>query len=470
MPLSDLSNPDVLLRENWDSHLAHGADGTPTLPPSFVAESGPRVWLVDVRADEELTGPQGHIPGVWRLPFSEVGDVARRLPAYTPVIVICDDGEQSTVAARFLHAMGMTTVAAMAGGMRAWRAEGYGVSRDSEIIEHVLQSPAPGHGSDGRLLDAGGSKQKHLSKAAIVEHLGDPAKVRKVKLAAVLLANQTSCVDGREDRAIIGTPGGDAGELILGLSAVEECTKEHVNLEAVRPLTRAFADTFGGIYLHTDNHALNRLTRALRGDKRLEATVSGLHTIEEWERFLKHPPRELREALLEHLVQPGHVGCGHLKLALTNPSTYRVRPELLSAFFRAFYTELWNGAADLEWVVLGGDHNEGAVVNVTLEGELHPFSEIPMIAPSIAGTQMFVNHPQVVAYLRRQTAHFLNTQVRSLLPLAEANADLETTIPKLGAEQAGATLAALAPGLPTFSVHFSHTGTVEVVEGDPIPG
>ena len=83
MPLSDLSNPDILLRENWEAHLALSADGTPTLPPSFVAELGPRVWLVDVRDDGPLTGPQGHIPGIWRLPFARVGDIAgyfRRLP------------------------------------------------------------------------------------------------------------------------------------------------------------------------------------------------------------------------------------------------------------------------------------------------------------------------------------------------------------------------------------------------------
>jgi len=43
MPLTDLSNPDILLRENWETHLSYSTDGTPLLPPSFVAELGPRV-------------------------------------------------------------------------------------------------------------------------------------------------------------------------------------------------------------------------------------------------------------------------------------------------------------------------------------------------------------------------------------------------------------------------------------------
>ena len=258
---------------------------------------------------------------------------------------------------------------------------------------------------------------------------------------------------------------------MLGLAAVEKTTGSKVDTGRVAELTRAFADTFGGIYLHTDNHALNRLTRSLSSDPRFSDRVAGFRKIADWEGFLRRPPTDLQLPLLEHLIQPDHVGCGHLKLALTNPDRYGLRPELLTAFFQAFYTELWGGARDLEWVVLGGDHKEGAVINVTMDGDLRPFSEVPMIAPSIGGTQMFVNHPQVVTYLREQTAHFLCTRVASLLPLKKAShADLSKTIPALGSEQAGATLVALAAGLPTFDVHFAEGGRVDVAEGSRIPG
>lgn len=468
MPLTDLSNPDVLLRENWDNHLRHTADGTPVLPPSFVAEAGPRVWIVDVREDEELTGAAGHIPGVQRVPFSQVGAIAESLPAYTPVILVCDDGTRSTTGARFLSALGMTTVAAMNGGMNLWRAEGFAASRDSSILSRVLTEPSPGCGSDGRLLSFK-KGERRLTRDRIVEHVGDVAKVRRVKLAAFLLASQTSCVDGREDRAIIGTPGGDAGELLLGLAAAERIGGTPVDLANVPALTRAFADTFGGIYLHTDNHALNRLARSLRSDTRLEGAVSSLHTIDQWEGFLRNPPVHLRKALLEHLMQPDHVGCGHIKLALLNSDTYGVRPGLITSFFTAFFEGLWSGAADLEWVVLGGDHAEGAVVNVTVEGELWPFTEVPMVAPSIGGVQMFVNHPQVVQYLREQTARFLSSRVDNLLPIGKSDgAKLLQEIPELAGAQTMATLKALAAGLPVFDVHFGGS-KIEVTQGDDIP-
>lgn len=469
MPLSDLSNPDVLLRENWEAQRRHGADGTPLLPPAFVAEAGPRVWIIDVREDDELVGPLGHIPGIWRTTLSRIGDVAATLTANRPVVLVCSDGVRSGTGARYLSALGMTTVAALEGGMEYWRASGYGVSRDPAIKDRVLAEPAPGHGSDGRLL-SGGSKAKHLSREAIEAHLGDPSKVRRVKLAAFLLATKTSCVDGREDRAIIGTPGGDAGELLLGLTAVEAVTGREVDLKHVPALVRAFADTFGGIYLHTDNGALNRLARSLRSDSRLESAVSSLHKIDEWETFLRRPPHEHRSALLEHLLQPEHVGCGHIKLALTNPSQYQVRPALITSFFQAFYNGLWNGAPDLTWVVLGGDHAEGAVVQVTLAEELQPFSEIPMVAPSIGGVQMFVNHPQVVSYLRGQTAHFLTNRAGSILGISQAEEPrLLEEIPKIGEVQAGATLTALAAGLPVFVAHFDRDDTVSVRAEGNIP-
>jgi rhodanese-related sulfurtransferase len=470
MPLSDLSNPDVLLRENWQARKRIGSTGTPYLPASFVAGVGARVWIIDVRDDAGLTGPQGHIPGVWRVPLARIGRIVECLPGHTPVILVCEDGARSRTAAEYLLALGMTTVATLEGGMVQWRNEGYSVSRDASVLSHELEPPAPGHGSDGRLLRFDRSPGKrHLTREMITEHVGDVAKVRRVKLAAFLLANQTSCVDGREDRAIIGTPGGDAGEFLLGLSAAEDVANDSLDLDHVPALTRAFSDTFGGIYLHTDNHALNRLARSLRSDPRIEPAIASLNTIDQWERFLRRPPPALQKALLEHLVQPDHVGCGHLKLALTHPDVHRIRPSLITRFFETFYQGLWNGARDLHWVVLGGDHAEGAVVNVTLEDELWPFSVVPLIAPSIGGVQMFVNHPQVVAYLRDQTARFLTGTVGHLLPVSARNADrLAEAIPRLGAQQAGATLRALAAGLPVFGVHFDSSGRFEVTSHDAI--
>ena len=469
MPFTDFLNPDVLLRENWENQVRLSADGTPHLPPSFVAEAGTRVWVIDVRNDEALTGPQGHIPGVLHNPLARIGQVAELLPGNTPVILVDDDGVRSRIAARLLIEVGMTTVAAMDGGMELWRSEGYFASRDPSTVERTVKAPAPGHGSDGRLLDRR-KGTKHLTREMVLEQVGDHSKVGFQKLASVVMASQTSCVDGREDRAIIGTPGGDSGEWLLGLAAAEKVGGARLDLRHVPALVRSFADTFGGMYLHTDSHALNRLVRSIRSDNRIEPAVANLGTIREWERFLRSPPPSLHKLLLEHLFQPDHIGCGHIKLALKNPDVYGIRTEMITAFFAAFYENLWQGARDFHWFVLGGDHAEGAVINVTLDEPLGPFSAVPLIAPSIGGVQAFVNHPQVVAYVRSQIARFLTTSVESMVPVSGRDADiLEGTIGELGGAQAMATLKALAGGLPVFDVHFDVRGSFEVTQADAIP-
>lgn len=470
MRVTELSNPDVLLRDNWEARKHVGSDGTHYLPPAFVAEVGPRVWIVDVREDEALTGPQGHIPGVWRMPLIRIGQLVERLPSDTPIVLVCEDGSRSRTAARYLRELGMTTVAAMLGGMVLWRSEGYSVSRRGTILDREPKAPAPGHGSDGRPLELGRKQADGFTREMIAEHVGDVAKVRRVKLAAVLLANKTSCVDGREDRAIIGTFGGDAGELLLALAAAEQVGSGTWDLSQVPALTRAFADVFGGIYFHTDDKALNKLVNSLRSDPRIEPAVANLDRIEDWEKFLRRPPLDLQRPILEHLVQPQHVGCGHIKLQITNSDAYGIRPEVVTAFLEAFHLGLWQGARDFHWVVLGGEHEEGAVLNVTLEGDLSPFSNVPMIAPSIGGVQMFVNHPQVVVHMREQTARFLTGPAAELAPKgADNGAALMTEIPRLGATQAQATLHSLAPGLPVFGVHFGQKGQFEVTQDAPIP-
>lgn len=461
MPLSDLSKPDVRFDLNWRNRLRRGAEGTPLLPVTFTAAAGARLWRVDVRTDADLTGELGHIPGAWRLPLERIGEVRSKLGPTTPVVLVCNDGRASATAARYLEGVGFSHVAAMQGGMQAWRAEGFTVSRATSVLTRELPSASPDSGSDGRSLNwhAGSSPTEEIVR----QHVGDPAHVQRVKLASLLQPSTTSCVDGREDQAVVGTPGGDAGELLLGVAAVERVSGQQVDAGNMSQLKLAFADTFGAIYLHTDNHALNHLAASLRGDPRVAPYVEGLFGAAAWETFLRNPPLETRSALLEHLVQPGHVGCGHLKLALSNPDQYYIRPELITSFFVSFYQGLWNGAQHLEWVVLGGDHAEGAVIQVTVEGELDPFTEIPLIHPQVGGGQVFVNHPQAVTWLRQQTARFLDRRVGNLLPSGQGMGDrLAVAIPELGGVQMGATLAALASGLPLFDVQFQTNGEVTV--------
>jgi rhodanese-related sulfurtransferase len=82
---------------------------------------------------------EGEIPGAiavernvleWRLdPASE-----HRLPEVTgydvPVVVVCDEGYASSLAAATLQELGLTRATDLAGGFRAWAAAGLPIRRD----------------------------------------------------------------------------------------------------------------------------------------------------------------------------------------------------------------------------------------------------------------------------------------------------------------------------------------------------
>lgn len=158
--------------------------------------------------------------------------------------------------------------------------------------------------------------------AAIAEHLADPASVRWVSAHELLGAGTQGCIDGRATSPVVGTPGGDAGELVLALAALEQATGDGVDLDHVDRLFAAYTEEFGRFYLHTDEHALEALEHRLAEDPRFAAVKGSLHGVDAIEELVRRPPPALQPALLDHLTAPEAVGCGHLRLAMQNPEEY----------------------------------------------------------------------------------------------------------------------------------------------------
>jgi hypothetical protein len=300
-----------------------------------------------------------------------------------------------------------------------------------------------------------------LSIQEIEAHVGDPRSVRWVKLAAILLHGRQACVDGRDDSSVVGTPGGDAGEFVLGLAATERVLGRALTRADVTKLLRRRLDTFGRFYMHTDIAAGNRFIASLRADSRLTKAIGSTYESLEWRRWLAEPPVEARPVVLEHFCQPAHMGCGHLRLMLQNSEQYEVRSALVLDFLRAFFSTRWAGAAEMENVVLPGGHQEGAVVNVRIEGQLHAYSWVPLLSPAYAGVQMFVNHPQVSAYMRHALAEFLAEQDDLWGQALDGGALLEV-LEGIAGRQLAATLGYLAKGLPIYDLTFRRDGATRV--------
>jgi rhodanese-related sulfurtransferase len=439
-----------MLRLSWTDAARRGQDGVARLSPAFVAELGRSVTLLDVRTRADLDGALGTLPGTRHLPLARL-DEALALGEGALIVTVSGHGTRGAEAARALTERGMGWVATLDGGLAAWRAAGFSVAHGDDL-------------PDGIPLEATGGDDGPIALECVEDHVGDPGRVRWVKMAAFLLHGRTSCVDGRDDHAVVGAPGGDMGELVLALAAAERMgvTLDDAELPG---LIADWAEAFGTFYLHSDLTAANRLIAAMRADPRIPEEALPLRTDppSAWRRFLRGPPAFVQPFILEHLIHPDHLGCGHLRFARTDPAAYGVRTELVVALLRAFFIELWRGLPELVFVPLAGTHAEQGVLLVEIDDEIHPWTRVPLVSPQVDGQQVFVHHPQVTAYQRAEIRAWLVRHPR-FGPLRGDEEALARTHTALGAQQMAATLGRLAAGLPVFSARFRRGGAFVVEE------
>jgi hypothetical protein len=252
----------------------------------------------------------------------------------------------------------------------------------------------------------------------------------------------------------------------LVLSALERVTGRRLGDDDVARILLRRLDAFGHCAVHTDIAAANRIIATLRAAPNLARHVEGIQDTLEWRRFWMRPPRELHDELLEIAIQPEHLGCGHIKLSLTQAERYGTRPEFVRAFLRAFFRLRWQGSTETEYAPLPGGHAEGAVLRVRVEGGVGPFSFVPLLSPLCAGTQTFVAHPEVSTAMRRLTTRLLSETGE--IPSAEV-ARLDREIDALAEVQLVNTLQALAAGLPVFDLWFSPHGPPRVEAAGNVP-
>jgi rhodanese-related sulfurtransferase len=452
-PIGTVPQVERMFRVNWVANLKKTPSGVPFVTADFVAKQGRRVRVIDVRQDDELTAALGHLPGSDWIPLAEIASLVDRVHRDDPIIVISGGEERAHDAVRTLAKAGLRFVVFMAGGVMAWRDLGYSTTRDPAILDRRGILRELGHAS--------GEPPEKVTEEDVQRHVGDGHSVRWIKLPALLVRGLVSCVDGRDDSGVIGSPGGDAGELLVGLRAVERLVRRELRDSEVATLLTRRLDVFGRFYMHTDVHAANHNIQLLRADSRFDDALSNVHEALEWRRFWASPPRDLRGPLLEHSLEPAGIGCGHLRLQLTRATEYDTREGLVRGVLRAFHEKRWSGAPEMELVPLAGGHTERAVLNIRTGGRLLPFSRIPLVSPSVAGAQVFVYHPRVTSYLRKQLAHFLALQADIVGDGVDPD-ELHVEMERLGSVQLGRTLGELAKGLPIYDVTFHGDDRVEV--------
>ena len=89
--------------------------------------AGEKPLVIDVRGESEYRS--GHLPGSILLPLPELPARVGEVPSDRPVVLLCQTGSRSAVAASYLRARGFSQVSNVGGGMAAWFAAGLPVQR-----------------------------------------------------------------------------------------------------------------------------------------------------------------------------------------------------------------------------------------------------------------------------------------------------------------------------------------------------
>lgn len=398
--------------------------GTPEVSVDMLAANDCDLRIVDVRTRAEVEA-SGVIPGSEHVRLEHVALHASGWKRDAPIVVVCRSGRRSGAAARELTEMGFEQAASLTGGVLAWEQSGRELAPFVRAAKPARPLPAV----------------RALCAEDIRAHVSDRDRVRRTKAATLLLHGTQACVDGRDAHAIVGTPGGDAGELVLALATAEALGEFRFSAEDVERVFASYIEAFGHFYLHTDVHAAQRWLAAAG------IVVEGDTGLAE---MLRAPPVGSQEDLLATVSKTAHVGCGHLRLSLQHSEDYGVRPALVRDVLEAYFRRLWSPDARLEFVVLEGGHAESAIVEVDMGGPVHAYSNIPLVSPRVGETEVFVVHPQVSAFIRRENAAFLLEAVPSLMASGVDEQAFLAAQHALAQQQLTETINRLAPHLPVF--------------------
>ena len=134
------------------------------------------------------------------------------------------------------------------------------------------------------------------------------------------------CLDGRIAEGILGTPGGDAGEFVLGLLVYQDLSHMDLNQTAVDQYFEAYLRCMEMplFYMCTDQASLDHLKK--------ELAITDLDIFS--------PDKSIQDDLLEALIEPQNVGDSHLKMMLEYPELYSIEKDVVEYYITSFYTML----------------------------------------------------------------------------------------------------------------------------------
>jgi len=271
-----------------------------------------------------------------------------------------------------------------------------------------------------------------------------------------------TCMDGRVGFASLGAPGGDLGQFVLAVQALELVRGPGPGLLTptdVRSLLREYlARHVGGFGTSGQRRFSMCADRTTLGRWAAAAGV---------EDPLRPASAEEVAALLETATDPNHVGDVHLRSMLLHPEEYGVRRSIVETAVLAFYeAKLGHSAEDtalsrvLLLPVLEGYHEEEGLLTVRTTAGSCPAAEA-LVVPRVeggenagSGSSYLVHHPDAAAAVRVLMGAFVHSKGGKQLeghPLEEVLAAME----RLASQGLDATLWRMNRDKPQLDVELT---------------
>ena len=106
----------------FDASTVTGRATIQQITPKELAPNLKSVTVLDVRSANEWD--EGHLPGATHIPLGYLVDRLGDIPSGRPVVVQCQSGARSSIAASILERAGFRDVSNLTGGLSAWTASG----------------------------------------------------------------------------------------------------------------------------------------------------------------------------------------------------------------------------------------------------------------------------------------------------------------------------------------------------------
>ncbi len=113
----------------FDAAVVEGHRTVPQINARDLASRMNDVTVIDVRNATEWAA--GHIPGARHIPLGHLTDRAAELPRDRPIVVQCQSGSRSSIAASVLEKLGAADVINLSGGITGWAAAGLPIENES---------------------------------------------------------------------------------------------------------------------------------------------------------------------------------------------------------------------------------------------------------------------------------------------------------------------------------------------------